>query len=196
MTDPRMSASTIVLIWSRELELVEDLLDVRRESVEVRLEVGFQCLLLSTAGEILQQERGRVAECLSRCVAEGRPLVVDLRSIQLFLHSQHGRFCLLEHYVEPANDCHRKDDVTIFSSYINIPKAIVSDSPNEADYQIVFLIVHCFFLRAVDYQRRHSFSIYHVLLTVLPTLRPISCPSPHCFLPRHRNESSHRLRSV
>lgn len=177
-----------------ELELVEDLLDVRRESVEIRLEVGLQCLLLPTAGEVLQQKRRRVAECLSRCVAEGGPLVVDLRSIQLFLHFQHGRFCLLEHHVEATDDCHRKDDVTIFSSYINIPKAIVSDSPDETDYRVVFLIVHCFFLHA-HRSSAAAFLFYHyVLLAVLPALWPISCPSPRCFLPRRRNESSHRLR--
>ena len=48
-----------------ELELLQDLLDVGRERVQVRLKVGPESLLLAARGEVAQPERRRVVEGLT-----------------------------------------------------------------------------------------------------------------------------------
>ena len=47
-----------------ELEVVEDLLHVRREAVEVGLEVGLELLLAGAGAQIAQRELRRVVERL------------------------------------------------------------------------------------------------------------------------------------
>jgi hypothetical protein len=48
-----------------ELELLEDVLDVRRKAVQVRLEVGLELLLLAAGLQVSERERRRVVKGLS-----------------------------------------------------------------------------------------------------------------------------------
>ena len=71
-----------------ELELLQDLLDVGREAVEVRLEVGPEPLLLADRGQVTEPEGGRVVEGLAGCLTQGLSwLVIPAASICSFMRS-------------------------------------------------------------------------------------------------------------
>ena len=56
-------------------ELLQDLLNVGRETVEVCLEVGPQLLLPTTGGQVAETERGRVVEGFAGRLAQGGVLI-------------------------------------------------------------------------------------------------------------------------
>ena len=60
-----------------ELELLQNLLYIRRESVKICFKIRFQGLLFRTAGKVTQTERRCIAKSLSCGIAQCRPLVVN-----------------------------------------------------------------------------------------------------------------------
>ncbi len=73
-----------------ELELVEDLLHVRREAVEVGLEVRRSCCALADRLQVAQRERRRVVERLPGGLPQGGVLVGDAGVVERLLHLEHG----------------------------------------------------------------------------------------------------------
>ena len=125
-----------------ELELFQYHLDIRRKTIKVSNEVCFERLCLCAAGQILQKERRRIAKCLSRCIAQRRPLIAYLGGVKMLLHCQHCGFCYFQHGVQTTDDRHRKDYVAILAAHINIAQAVIRNSPNKTYYLIVYLIIH------------------------------------------------------
>ena len=89
-----------------ELELLQDFLDVGREAVEVRLEVGSEPLLLADRGQVTEPEGGCVVESLAGCLTQGLVLVGDTGGVHLLLHSEHRFLCWFQNCVKAANDRH------------------------------------------------------------------------------------------
>ncbi len=69
-----------------KLEVVEDILDVRREAVEIGLEVGLELLLAGAGLEVTQGEVRRVVKGLSRRLPQCLILVDDARFVERRLH--------------------------------------------------------------------------------------------------------------
>ena len=72
-----------------ELEAVEDLLDVRREPIEIGLEVSTQLLLARPRPQVAHRELGGVVERLSSGLPERDILIDDARFVERPLHVQH-----------------------------------------------------------------------------------------------------------
>ena len=125
-----------------ELELLQNLLHIRREAVKICFKIRFQCLLLRTAGKVAQTERRRIAKSLSHHVAQCRPLVIDTCRIQLFLHIQGSLFTVLQKSIQTPDDRHRQDHITVLAAHINITQAVICDTPYKTNYLIMHLIVH------------------------------------------------------
>ena len=125
-----------------ELELLQNLLHIRRKAVKICFKVRFQCLLLRTAGKVTQTERRCIAKSLSRHVAQRRPLVIDTCRVQLFLHIQDSLFTVLQKSIQTTDDRHRQNHITVFTAHIHISQAIVCDAPYKTNYLIMHLIVH------------------------------------------------------
>jgi hypothetical protein len=73
-----------------ELEIVEDVLDVRREAVEVVLEVSEQLLLAAARFEVAQRKTGCIVERLVGSLAERSALLGDARLVEHLLGIEHG----------------------------------------------------------------------------------------------------------
>ena len=132
-----------------ELEVVEDVLDVRREAVEVGLEVGLELLLAGAVSQIAQRELRGVVERLAGRLAERlRPGWRCSALSSDVLHVEHGLLGRLEHRVEAAQDRHRQDDVAVLAAHVQVAQDVVGDAPDEIrDPRIV--AVHCRFALAV-----------------------------------------------
>src|SRR5690606_5949572 len=89
-----------------ELELVEDLLDVGRETVKVSLEVGPELLLLGAGPQVAKRERRDVVERVAGGLAEGGMLVGYAGIVELLAEFEDGLLGRLEHGIEPADNGH------------------------------------------------------------------------------------------
>ena len=125
-----------------ELEVVEDVLHVRREAVQIRLEVGLELLLAGAGLEVAQRELGRVVERLSGRLPKGLILVGNLGRVERLLHLEHSLFGRLEDGVEPAQNGHRQDDVPILSTNVQVSKDIVGDAPDEVGDLVQLTLFH------------------------------------------------------
>ena len=114
-----------------ELEVLEDVLDVRREAVEVGLEVGLELLLAGAGPEVAQRELRGVVEGLAGRLPQGLVLVDDARLVERGLHVEHGLLGRLEHRVEAAQDGHRQDDVAVLAADVEVAQDVVGDAPDE-----------------------------------------------------------------
>ena len=125
-----------------ELELLQNLLHIRRETVQIGFKIRFQGLLLRTAGKVAQTERRRIAKSLSRRIAQRRPLVIDTGLVQLFLHIQDSLFAILQKSIQTPDDRHRQDYITVLAAHIHVAQAVVCNAPYKTNYLIMHLIVH------------------------------------------------------
>jgi len=120
-----------------ELKAVEDVLDVRREPVEVVLEVALELLLGGPRLQVAERELRRVVERLTGGLAERGVLVGDSRPVHRGLHVEHGLLGRLQHGVEPAQDGHRQDDVAVLAPHVEVAEDVVGDAPDEVDDGVV-----------------------------------------------------------
>jgi hypothetical protein len=114
-----------------KLEVLQDVLDVRGESVEIGLEVGLELLLARAGLEVTEGELRCVVEGLARGLAKGSVLVRDLGLIERGLHLEHGLLRRLEHRVQSPQDHHGQDHVPVFPANVEIPEDVVRDTPDE-----------------------------------------------------------------
>jgi hypothetical protein len=114
-----------------ELEVVEDLLHVRREAVEVGLEVDAQLLLAGPRAQVTQGEAGGVVEGLAGCLAQRLVLVDDVRLVERGPHLKDGRLGRLEDGVEATQHSHRQDHVAVLAAHVKVAQDIVGDAPDE-----------------------------------------------------------------
>ena len=126
-----------------ELEVVEDFLDVRREAVEVRLEIGLELLLAGAAFEVAQGEFRGVVESLTGGLSKRRILIARscLVSRAVF-HVEDGFFGRLKDRVEPSEHHHRQDHVTVFAADIEIAEYVVGDAPDEVCNPAQIAVAH------------------------------------------------------
>ena len=113
-----------------ELEVVENVLHVRGEPVEVRLEVGPELLAARSGPQVTQRERRGVVEGLTGCVAQRLVLGDDAGSVQRRLHVEDGLLGLFQHGIEPAQHRHREDDVAVLAADVEVAQHVVGDPPD------------------------------------------------------------------
>ena len=128
-----------------ELEVVEDLLHVRREAVEVGLEVGLELLLARAGPEVAQRELARCCRTPGRRPARSAWswLVMPALSSDR-LHVEHGLLGRLEHGVEAAQDGHRQDDVAVLAADVEVAQDVVGDAPDEVRDPVQITVAHNF----------------------------------------------------
>ena len=63
---------------------------------------------------------------------EGLVLMDDPRPVERRLHVEHGLLGRLKDRVEPAQDRHRQDHVSVLASHVEIAEHVVRDPPDEA----------------------------------------------------------------
>ena len=125
-----------------ELEALQDLLHIRREAVEISLEVGPELLLARAGAQIAQGKPRRVVEGLTRGLPEGCILVRDPRLIERRLHPDDRGLRRLQHGVEPPQDGHRQDHVAILAAHVEIAQHIVGDTPDKVRDPIEVAVAH------------------------------------------------------
>ena len=62
---------------------------------------------------------------------EGLVLMDDPRPVERRLHVEHGLLARLKDRVEPAQDRHRQDHVAVLAAYVEVPKHVVGNAPDE-----------------------------------------------------------------
>ncbi len=125
-----------------ELEVLEDVLHVRREAVEVGFEVGLELLLARARPEVAQREPGGVVERLAGGLAQGSVLVGDAGLVERGLHVEHVLLGGLEHGVETAQHGHGQDDVAILAAHVQVAQDIVGDAPDEVGDPVELSLFH------------------------------------------------------
>ena len=114
-----------------ELELFEYLLDVGREAVQVRLEVGPELLHLGAGLEAAERVGGRVEERLAGRLPQRGVLVRDTGRVEHVLHAEDGGLGGFQHGVQAADDHHGEDDVAVLAAHIDVPEDVIGDAPDE-----------------------------------------------------------------
>ena len=117
-----------------EPELAEDLLDVGREAVEVRLEVGSKLLLLGLVCEVAEAKGRRVVEGLAGHPAQRSVLADYSHVVQVVFHPQDRILRGLQDGIEAADDRHGQDDVAVLAAHVDVAQNVICDAPYEAAY--------------------------------------------------------------
>ena len=128
-----------------KLEVLEDVLHVRREAVEIGHEVVLERLLRLAGLQVAQEEGRGVVEGLAGGGAQGVVLVGDLFLVECGLHFEHGLFGRLQHGIETAEDGHRQDDIAVFAADEDVAQGVVGDAPDEVGDPVKLGLVHVLF---------------------------------------------------
>ena len=153
-----------------KLELLENLLDVRREAVEIRLEVRLERLRLGAARQVFQAERRSVAERLPCGGGERWPRIRHTSGVQLLLKRKNLVLRVLQNRIETADHRHRKNHVAVLPAHIHIPKAVIRNRPDEPHDGIVVRSIQ------PDLCRAFVGCVFLALLAVAMFLhRPVLC---------------------
>ncbi len=128
-----------------KFEVLDDVLDVWRETIEVILEVGKELLLTAPRFEIAQGEARSVVKGLARGIAKRSALLGDARVVENLLGVEHLLLGWFEHRIHAPDDAHRQDDVRIFAALEEVAEHVVGDTPDKGDDLIVRCLIHyCF----------------------------------------------------
>ena len=125
-----------------ELEVLKDILHIGREPLQVGLEIGGELLAAGAGLQIAQGEPGGVVEGLSRCLAEGGVLFDHADLVQRCFHVQHGLLAVFQHRIQPPQDGHGKDDVTVLATNVKVAEDIVGDAPNVVGNPVKITATH------------------------------------------------------
>jgi hypothetical protein len=147
-----------------ELEVLQDVLHVRREAVEVVLEVRQQLLLAGAGFEVTQGEAGGVVEGLPGGLAQCRSLFGDASLVEHLLGVEHGRLGGLQHGVHAPDDAHRQDHVRVLAAPEQVTQDIVGDAPDERDDLAMCRLIH-----------PQTTPVPHISQISLPAHRRICC---------------------
>ena len=113
-----------------ELEVLEDVLDSRREAVEVVLEVGSELLAAGAGTEVVEGELRGVVERLAGRLTERFLLLDDPLLVEPGLHVEDGPLGGFEDGVEAAQNGHGEDDVAVLAADVDVAEDIVGDAPD------------------------------------------------------------------
>ncbi|MEM3453411.1 MAG: hypothetical protein QW835_07310 [Candidatus Hadarchaeum sp.] len=114
-----------------ELEVVDDLLHVGRESVKVGAKIRLQLLAAGTRLEVAQGELRGVVKRLSGGLSQSSVLVDDPPFVERSFHVEHGLLGGLQYCIQSADHGHRENDVAILAAYIQVAQHIVDNAPDE-----------------------------------------------------------------
>ena len=115
-----------------KLEVLQNVLDVRREAVEIGLEVGLELLLAGAGPEVAQRELRGVVERLTGGLSQRLVLLDDPGLVEAGLQVEHLLLARFEHRVEPAQYGHRQDHVAVLPADVDIAQHVIRDAPDEA----------------------------------------------------------------
>ena len=117
-----------------ELEARDDFLDVFGKSVKVGLEVGLLCLGIGSGEKLPESEGGTVMKGLTGRTVECGTLggLRDAGCVQFRFPGKNCGAGGFKHRVQPPEDCHRQNDVTIFGAVVDIVDHVIGYAPDEA----------------------------------------------------------------
>ncbi len=125
-----------------ELEVIEDLLHIGRETVEVGHEIGLELLLAGARAQVAQGEPRGVVEGLAGGLAQGLVLLDDTGAVECGLHVEDGLLGRLQHRVQAAQYGHGQDHVTVLAADVNVAEHVVGDAPGEVGDPVELRLVH------------------------------------------------------
>ena len=114
-----------------KLEVLQNVLDVRREAVEIGLEVGLELLLTGAGPEVAQRELRGVVERLAGGLTQRLVLLDDSRFVETGPQIEHGLLARLEHRIEAPQHRHRQDHVAVLAADVEVAQHVVRDTPDE-----------------------------------------------------------------
>ena len=126
-------ATADVINSSFLLKVVDDFLHVRRESIEIGLEVLPQTCLIRGAAQVFQREARGVVEVLPCGTAQRAILVRDARAVQRLLHFDHCVASWFKHAVESPQDSERQNNIAILTAHVQVAKHIIGNAPDQGD---------------------------------------------------------------
>ena len=129
-----------------KLEVVEDVLNIGRESVQIVLKISKKLLLVASRLQIAQRELGRVVEGLARGSAKGSPLLGDQGPVEHRLGFKHLLLRGLQHRIHAPDHAHRQDHVGILAAPEQVAQHVVCDTPDEGDDLVVGCLIHQLFI--------------------------------------------------
>ena len=151
-----------------KFKFLQNFLHVRRKSVQIRFEIGFQLLLLGAGFQIAQRKRRGVVKRLPGRLAERAVLIDDASGVKLPLHLQRRRFRRLKQRVEAANNGHRQNHVAVFAAHVHVAQHIVGNAPNKVDKRRVKLIIHHDFFNARGANGARDANVKNTLASFAP----------------------------
>ncbi len=125
-----------------ELELLQNILDVRGEPVQVCLEVRPELLRLRPGAQVAQRKWRDIVKRLSDDVLEHGFLVQDALLVAALLLGQDLTLCRLEHRVQTPDHGHGQDDVTVLAAHVNVAQDIVGDAPDKVGDPVEPRLIH------------------------------------------------------
>jgi len=125
-----------------EFEVFQDVLHVRREAVEVGVEVGQKLLLAGAGLQIAEGEFGSVVKRLFGGVAQRGVLLGDAGLVEHLLGFKHGFLGRLQDSVKTAQAAHGQNDIGILAALEQVAEDVVSDAPDERDYFVMGGLIH------------------------------------------------------
>ena len=124
-----------------ELEVLDDVLNIRREAVEVIFEVGEELLLTAAGLQIAQRELRGVVERLAGGLGECGTLFGDAGLVALVGAVVATVSRRLKHGVHTADNAHRQDHVRVFAALEQVSENIVGYAPYKGDNPVVRCLV-------------------------------------------------------
>lgn len=125
-----------------ELEVIENVLHVRRKAVEIGFKVRLELLRIRARFEVGEGKLRGVVECLTGRIAQRGPLFGDARPIEQFLGFENGCLGRHQHGVESPQHAHGQNDIAVLAADKQVAKHVIRDSPDEGDDLVVRSLVH------------------------------------------------------
>ena len=113
-----------------EFEVVEDVLDVRGETVQVILKVGLELLVAGSRTQAHQGKLRSVVERLPGRLPQRGILFDDFEFVESGAHFEHVLLGGFQHCVKSAQHGHRKDDIAVFPTHVNVAQDIICNPPD------------------------------------------------------------------
>ena len=114
-----------------ELELVDDVLHVLRESIEILNDVHLQTLRVNLVLQRLHREGTGVVEWIARHLSEERSIIDEVMAVAELLLLENGSLGGFKEHVDAAQHNERKDYLLVVALLKSMHQHIVGDVPDE-----------------------------------------------------------------
>ena len=114
-----------------KFEVTQNVLYVRRESVQVILKVLQKLLLTGPRAQIAEAKTRCVVKRLSRSPAQRLTLFSDSGVVKHFIDVEDGLLSRFKHGIQPPQHAHREDHVAVFAGIEYVAQYVVRYVPDK-----------------------------------------------------------------